>query len=160
MQIHPDKALAEKLHKENPDQFPDTNHKPEIAVCLSDNFLGFAAFRPLATIRSFLASTPEVQSLPQAVRDKVNAFVGEGKTGEGEADREELRACWREFIGMEGKETESAVHAFTKRVGQEGADAFEGVGEGLGGDERRNLVQAVRVMEKFNSGDGAIFSTM
>ncbi|KAH8818119.1 RmlC-like cupin domain-containing protein [Hyaloscypha sp. PMI_1271] len=32
LQIHPDKGLAAKLHKKDPEKFGDANHKPEIAI--------------------------------------------------------------------------------------------------------------------------------
>ncbi|KAK3940851.1 RmlC-like cupin domain-containing protein [Diplogelasinospora grovesii] len=35
LQIHPNKELATKLHEKDPENFTDTNHKPEIAVALS-----------------------------------------------------------------------------------------------------------------------------
>ncbi|KAL2751804.1 hypothetical protein ACRALDRAFT_1045432 [Sodiomyces alcalophilus JCM 7366] len=49
LQIHPNKELASKLHSQDPDQFSDPNHKPEIAVALSD-FEVFAGWKPLAEI--------------------------------------------------------------------------------------------------------------
>eukprot|EP00887_Chlorella_sp_A99_P008092 scaffold12.g8092.t1 len=36
IQSHPDKALAERLHAERPEVYKDDNHKPEMAVALSD----------------------------------------------------------------------------------------------------------------------------
>ena len=36
IQAHPDKALADNLHKQDPKHYPDNNHKPEIAVALSE----------------------------------------------------------------------------------------------------------------------------
>ncbi|KAI2627615.1 mannose-6-phosphate isomerase [Hypoxylon sp. NC1633] len=35
LQLHPNKELARKLHEEDPSNFTDPNHKPEIAVALS-----------------------------------------------------------------------------------------------------------------------------
>ncbi len=72
---NPNKKLAEQLNKDNPEQFADTNHKPEIAVCLSERFLGFAAFRPLAQIKDMLLGCPEVKNLPQEVGTAVDAFL-------------------------------------------------------------------------------------
>mmetsp|Transcript_7566 Transcript_7566/g.18164 ORF Transcript_7566/g.18164 Transcript_7566/m.18164 type:complete len:191 (-) Transcript_7566:170-742(-) len=40
IQAHPDKQLAAKLHKEKPDIYKDGNHKPEMAIAISDNFSG------------------------------------------------------------------------------------------------------------------------
>lgn len=36
IQSHPDKSLAEKLHKAQPEQYKDDNHKPEMAIAISD----------------------------------------------------------------------------------------------------------------------------
>jgi mannose-6-phosphate isomerase len=36
IQAHPDKALAEKLHAERPDTYKDDNHKPEMAIAITD----------------------------------------------------------------------------------------------------------------------------
>ncbi|KZV69768.1 mannose-6-phosphate isomerase [Peniophora sp. CONT] len=74
LQAHPDKKLGEELHKRDPKQFNDTNHKPEIAVAIgppvSDSFggppetafLGFAGFQPLESIQRTLRSVPELQA--------------------------------------------------------------------------------------------------
>ncbi|KAE8363061.1 RmlC-like cupin domain-containing protein [Aspergillus caelatus] len=63
LQVHPDKSLAEQLHKENPDQFNDPNHKPEIAVALS-NFELFAGFKPLSEIEAIMKLKPVEQLVP------------------------------------------------------------------------------------------------
>ncbi|KAH6623156.1 RmlC-like cupin domain-containing protein [Chaetomium tenue] len=49
LQIHPNMELAAKLHAEDPENFTDPNHKPEIAVALS-KFEVFAGFKPLSEI--------------------------------------------------------------------------------------------------------------
>jgi len=49
LQVHPNKDLSAKLHKEDPENFTDPNHKPEIAVALSE-FEVFAGFKPLDQI--------------------------------------------------------------------------------------------------------------
>ena len=36
IQMHPDKVWAKQLHLRDPRNYPDDNHKPEIALCLSD----------------------------------------------------------------------------------------------------------------------------
>jgi mannose-6-phosphate isomerase len=35
-QAHPDKKLAERLHADRPDLYADANHKPEMAISLTD----------------------------------------------------------------------------------------------------------------------------
>lgn len=62
IQAHPDKDLAKKLHREKPGSYKDDNHKPEMAVALTD-FKGFCGFRPLSEIVNFLNVVPEFQRL-------------------------------------------------------------------------------------------------
>ncbi|KAK0624985.1 RmlC-like cupin domain-containing protein [Bombardia bombarda] len=57
LQIHPNKALAAKLHAHDPAQFTDPNHKPEIAIVL-DRFETFAGFKPLASIQPLFLCLP------------------------------------------------------------------------------------------------------
>ncbi len=47
IQAHPNKAHAEELHAASPHIYKDPNHKPEIAVALTD-FEALCGFRPLA----------------------------------------------------------------------------------------------------------------
>ena len=50
IQAHPDKKHAEELHKARPDIYKDSNHKPEMAIALTD-FEGLCGFRPLSQIQ-------------------------------------------------------------------------------------------------------------
>lgn len=57
IQTHPDKTLAAQLHNADPQNYPDRNHKPEIAICLA-NFKALSGFRPLEEINEFLQRLP------------------------------------------------------------------------------------------------------
>ncbi|RDW81390.1 uncharacterized protein DSM5745_04947 [Aspergillus mulundensis] len=63
LQVHPNKRLAEDLNLKDPDTFGDTNHKPEIAVALSE-FELFAGFKPLADIEALMKLKPLSQFVP------------------------------------------------------------------------------------------------
>lgn len=63
LQVHPNKELSAKLHKENPQQFTDPNHKPEIAVALSE-FEAFCGWKPLETIQALFKLEPLQRYLP------------------------------------------------------------------------------------------------
>jgi len=52
IQAHPDKFLAAQLHTERPHVYKDPNHKPEMAVALTDDFEAMSGFRPIAEIAS------------------------------------------------------------------------------------------------------------
>ena len=47
--------LAEKLHLQAPQHYPDANHKPEMAIALTP-FQGLCGFRPVEEIVTFLTS--------------------------------------------------------------------------------------------------------
>ncbi|CAB3401509.1 unnamed protein product [Caenorhabditis bovis] len=62
IQIHPTKEQALFLHTKDPKNYPDDNHKPEIAIALSD-FELLSGFRQHSQISEFLKLYSEVQEL-------------------------------------------------------------------------------------------------
>ncbi|KAH9398609.1 hypothetical protein TYRP_018853 [Tyrophagus putrescentiae] len=61
IQAHPNKALAEKLHHDDPFHYPDSNHKPELAIAITE-FEAFCGFRPHSEIEFLLNNVPEFKS--------------------------------------------------------------------------------------------------
>ncbi|EEB88315.1 hypothetical protein MPER_13916, partial [Moniliophthora perniciosa FA553] len=80
LQADPDRSLAEKLMDQEKkdtgknESFVDPNHKPEVAVTLSDVFEGFVGFRPVEELQGFLKDVPELR---EAIADQeaVNEFL-------------------------------------------------------------------------------------
>ena len=62
IQAHPNKEQAQKLHDEDPRFYPDSNHKPEMAVCL-DDFRALVGFMPFTGILTILDQYPEILDL-------------------------------------------------------------------------------------------------
>ena len=62
IQAHPNKQLARELHSKDPQNYPDENHKPELA-CAVTPFEGLCGFRPLPEIARHLSEFPELRSL-------------------------------------------------------------------------------------------------
>eukprot|EP00108_Taenia_solium_P001923 TsM_000704000 transcript=TsM_000704000 gene=TsM_000704000 len=62
IQAHPDKKMAARLHAEQPDLYKDANHKPEMAIALTD-FEALLGFRPLHQILTFIQAFPELAEL-------------------------------------------------------------------------------------------------
>ena len=60
IQTHPNKEQAIKLHASDPVNYPDDNHKPEIAIAL-DSLTAIAGFRPVDEIIVNLKKYPELQ---------------------------------------------------------------------------------------------------
>lgn len=59
IQAHPDKKHAEQLHASHPDIYKDDNHKPEMAIALTD-FEALCGFRPLSQIQASVKSVPQL----------------------------------------------------------------------------------------------------
>lgn len=60
IQAHPDKETAKLLHAKDPKNYPDDNHKPEMAIALTD-FEALCGFRPIAEIIELAKRMPEFQ---------------------------------------------------------------------------------------------------
>lgn len=61
---------------------------------------------------------------------------------------------------MEGFEVEKAVKAFCERVRKEGVDAWSQVGTEISTQDKKNLTEAVSILDEFNAGDGSIFVSL
>ncbi len=59
IQTHPNKTQAAKLHQINPQNYPDDNHKPEIAIAI-DNLTALVGFKPVMSIQTSVAELPEL----------------------------------------------------------------------------------------------------
>jgi mannose-6-phosphate isomerase len=62
IQAHPNKKLAEKLHSQDPKNYPDDNHKPEMTIAITP-FEGLCGFRPLDEIAHFLGTLSPLRDL-------------------------------------------------------------------------------------------------
>lgn len=62
IQSHPDKKLAKILHSKDPKNYPDDNHKPEIAIAI-DNLTALVGLKPLREIRVAIIQNPEIEEL-------------------------------------------------------------------------------------------------
>ncbi|KAG1753004.1 mannose-6-phosphate isomerase [Suillus lakei] len=73
IQTHPDKKTSEKLHAEQPTVYTDPNHKPEMALALT-NFKAMCGFMPIARIAEYVKAVPEFNSLldPSIVTEFLN----------------------------------------------------------------------------------------
>lgn len=69
IQAHPTKEQAERLHQRDPKNYPDTNHKPEMAVALTPLSLLYG-FRPLNEVQKNIESVEELRVM----------LTGAGKT--------------------------------------------------------------------------------
>ncbi|KAH0468800.1 hypothetical protein IEQ34_002032 [Dendrobium chrysotoxum] len=62
IQAHPDKELAKLLHKTQPKLYKDANHKPEMAIALSE-FKALCGFVSVKELKDVLTHVPEILEL-------------------------------------------------------------------------------------------------
>ena len=62
IQTHPNKVQAQQLHAKDPKNYPDDNHKPEIAIAL-DALVALVGFQPVYSIKKHLEYLPELDEL-------------------------------------------------------------------------------------------------
>ena len=77
IQAHPDKQLAAQLFTDKPENYKDPNHKPEMAVALTDDFEAMSGFRPMLEIASNLLDYPEFTDLIGKCRYDILEFVAQ-----------------------------------------------------------------------------------
>lgn len=98
LQLHPNKELSAKLHREDPSNFTDPNHKPEIALALS-KFEAFCGFKPLSEIQSLMKLSPLKEFLP---------------SGDANFDDQGLKKIVRTMLEASDEAVESAVKGLEK----------------------------------------------
>lgn len=62
IQAHPDKSLARRLHESQPDVYKDGNHKPEMALAITE-FEALCGFVSIEELKDVLHSVPEIREL-------------------------------------------------------------------------------------------------
>jgi mannose-6-phosphate isomerase len=60
IQVHPNKKQAKILHQKDPENYPDANHKPEIAIAL-DSLLTLVGFKPYPDLIDTFNKYPEIK---------------------------------------------------------------------------------------------------
>lgn len=63
IQAHPNKSLARILHQKDPKNYPDSNHKPEMLIAISEQFDAMCGFRPADEISKNFELYPELVDL-------------------------------------------------------------------------------------------------
>ncbi|CAK9056465.1 unnamed protein product [Durusdinium trenchii] len=111
IQAHPDKQRAAKLHAEKPDIYKDANHKPEIAIALSDDFQALCGFRAVTEILEMLQHVPELATLMGGAVQQLEAAAGDE-----EKESEALRQAYSNVMHSSEDELKNQVQALHDRA--------------------------------------------
>ncbi|CAE6472154.1 unnamed protein product, partial [Rhizoctonia solani] len=133
IQAHPNKKLAEKLHRERPDVYKGTpNHdatfaynshlvrrrQPQKMAIAITPFSGFCNFRPLSEISTFLSSVPEFNSLiPAQAASALSSSPSDPKSA--------LREVFGALMSAPSDQIQSALDQLIKRYESGGATPAE-----------------------------------
>ncbi|KAM0523766.1 hypothetical protein ACHAPE_001017 [Trichoderma viride] len=139
IQAHPNKKLAEQLHARDPKNYPDDNHKPEMAIAITP-FEGLCGFRPLDEVAHFLETVKPLRTL-----------VGEGEAAqlikaakdEGGDEASKKKALQKAFGGLMSSSADEVGKEIANLVAlakSEGADFAAGGVSSTQGDVLVELV--------------------
>lgn len=126
IQAHPNKKLAEKLHARDAKNYPDDNHKPEMAIAITP-FEGLCGFRPLAEIAHFLETVAPLRRL--VGEDNAKQFTLAAKSGDEGVTDANKKALQKAFEGLMSSTAEAIAEESPKLVEQartEGAEFARG----------------------------------
>jgi mannose-6-phosphate isomerase len=139
IQTHPDKAMAERLHAARPDVYKDANHKPEMALALTD-FEALCGFRPLAQIAAFLRCAPEFRALvPHGIVEAFEGVAARSASGEGPEEKAALKNLFAAVMTAERDVFAVQLDRLVKR--------YEGSGASV--EERAVKELVLRINEQF-----------
>ena len=100
IQAHPTKEHAKTLHSSAPDKYPDSNHKPEMAIAISQ-FEAFCGFRPISDIVSGLKDVPELFCVVgAAAADSLIQLHERGVSDNSQEMKQALKLCFSAFINQ------------------------------------------------------------
>ncbi|GAO47464.1 hypothetical protein G7K_1671-t1 [Saitoella complicata NRRL Y-17804] len=156
IQAHPDKTLAKKLHADDPKNYKDDNHKPEMAIALTD-FEGFCGFRPVNEIASFLSAVPALRSI---IGEEIAVKFQKTVKGKEDSKDEEVvkanKAALRSVFESLMTKSEDEVAKTSVELLESAQKDKSSFGGEFGGEEIANLL--IRLNEQFPK-DVGLFCT-
>jgi mannose-6-phosphate isomerase len=158
IQAHPNKKLAEQLHKKDSKNYPDDNHKPEMTIAITA-FDGLCGFRPLAEISHFLSTIPSLKKLvgDKEAEEYQSAVKGQ-ETSEKKEDEEKnkkaLQKAFGSLMNAKKEDVEAASKELIESAKKEGSEFAGGGVSATSGKELADLI--VRLDGQF-PGDIGLF---
>ncbi|GAX78558.1 hypothetical protein CEUSTIGMA_g5998.t1 [Chlamydomonas eustigma] len=150
IQSHPDKQLAEQLHKQHPKLYPDDNHKPEMAVALSE-FEALCGFCPHEQLKGALKEVPE---LAECVGDE----AAEGILGAQESSPKALKAAFTALMTCDPGKVKDCISRLISRIHSQHPELVGSTCTATPGTLAAKLALAVRLDTQYPGGDVGVLS--
>ncbi|KAG5977926.1 hypothetical protein E4U56_006274 [Claviceps arundinis] len=148
IQAHPNKKLAEQLHARDAKNYPDDNHKPEMAIAITP-FEGLCGFRPLAEISHFLEHVASLRALvgeeaAKELADTVKKTEEQDANNNGAADDEKAKAVLKKaFSALMSSSAEDISKSLPKLVEQAKTEGAQFAAGGVASTTGATLAELV-----------------
>lgn len=140
IQAHPNKKLAEQLHARDAKNYPDDNHKPEMAIAITP-FEGLCGFRPLAEIAHFLQALPPLRRLVgEADAAKLEAAAKGGDAKVTDENKKALKAAFGALMSSSQDDVAKEVKELVKLAQADAANFANGGVASTSGETLAELV--------------------
>lgn len=113
IQAHPTKEHAMELHALAPDKYPDPNHKPELAIALTD-FQGMCGFRPFHEIAHKVEKIPELCSV--VGKDACEKMKAAQMSNDVDVQKEALKFCFTALMSCNTEVIETELNNLIHRI--------------------------------------------
>ncbi|KAG6103674.1 hypothetical protein E4U31_002636 [Claviceps sp. LM219 group G6] len=153
IQAHPNKKLAEQLHARDAKNYPDDNHKPEMAIAITP-FEGLCGFRPLAEISHFLEHVASLRALvgeeaAKELADTVKKTKEQDANNDGAADDEKankavLKKAFSALMSSSAEDISKSLPKLVEQAKTEGAQFAAGGVASTTGTTLAELVTRLR----------------
>lgn len=115
IQAHPDRERARELHARDPHNYPDTNHKPELAVCI-EGMRALVGFRTPQEIATFCNHAPEFAALCSSEGQLFSEAPPAPPPGDEAGARQWIRNCYSHLMRSSKHEISEAVRSLRLRL--------------------------------------------
>lgn len=160
IQAHPNKKLAEQLHKKDSKNYPDDNHKPEMTIAITP-FDGLCGFRPLNEIAHFLQHVPSLRQL--VGEDEANKFEQTVKgqettddSSKAEENKKALQSAFTSLMNSQPEDVEKTAPKLIQQAKDEGSNFAGSGGPTNNGQELADLM--IRLNSQFPADLGLFVS--
>uniref|UniRef100_A0A915JVY8 mannose-6-phosphate isomerase n=1 Tax=Romanomermis culicivorax TaxID=13658 RepID=A0A915JVY8_ROMCU len=150
IQSHPNKQQAKILHANDPKNYPDDNHKPEMAIALTE-FEMLSGFRPSSEIINYINELSELKRLIRT--ESYELFRANANEGS-------LKMCFSDLMNQPQVEIEKSLKSLADRFSSErnnnfsSSTIFLAIFSDFGDDQIKNLF--LRIYKGFSNDVGCL----
>lgn len=117
IQAHPDKDLARLLHEAQPKNYKDSNHKPEMALALTE-FEALCGFVSTQELKDVLQTVPEIESILGEAGAQALMDVELHKQIDS-PEKNPLRSAFTQLMALNKEAVAEALSKIKKRLNEE-----------------------------------------